>query len=108
MNSPALTFKNLCVWCEGGKREEGYCVGQLALSLTESLLSIAPMESFSFHTVLIRNLLSEICFCLLLRVSRKCDIVLSLNRFITRMLQPYSGGVFLQDLALFLTFYTSP
>ena len=29
------------------KREEGYCVGLLSLSLMESLLSIGSMESFS-------------------------------------------------------------
>ena len=40
-------------------REEGYCIGRLWLSLTESLLSIGSMESFSFHTALTGNLSND-------------------------------------------------
>ena len=72
-------------WCGGDKREEGYCVGRISLSLMESLLSIGSMESFSFCATLTRNLSDDICFCLLLRILRKCDIALSWNRFIARM-----------------------
>lgn len=39
-------LENLRDWCAGDKREEGYCVGQLSLSLPESLLSVDSMESF--------------------------------------------------------------
>ena len=50
-------FENLCGWCVGDKREEGYCVGRLSPSLTESLLSVA---SFSFCATLTRKLSSEL------------------------------------------------
>ena len=40
-------MENLCGWCEGDKKEEAYCVGWLWLSLTESLLSVSSIESFS-------------------------------------------------------------
>ena len=32
---PEPIFENLCDWCEANKREEGYCLGPLSLSLTE-------------------------------------------------------------------------
>ena len=66
-------------WCGGDKREEGYCVGRISLSLMESLLSIGSMESFSFCATLTRNLSDDICFCLLLRISQKCDIALTIT-----------------------------
>ena len=46
-NKPTLNFENLHGWCEGDKREKGFCVGQLSLSLMESLLSVGSMESLS-------------------------------------------------------------
>ena len=78
-NEPALAFENLHGWCEGDEREEGYCVGRLLLSLTESLLSLGSMETFSSRATLTRNLSDNTCFCLLLRISRKRDIALTIT-----------------------------
>ena len=49
---------------------------------------------FSFLATLTRNLSNDTCFCLLLRILWKCDIALSLNRFIVHTATTSFGWCF--------------
>src|SRR5215467_14015711 len=52
------------------------------LAVMESLSPVGSLESF--RATLTKNLSNDCCFCLLFRISRKCDIALSLKIFIAR------------------------
>jgi hypothetical protein len=68
-----------------------YWVGRLPLSLMESLLFV---DFLYFCVTLTRNVSNDTCFCPLLRISRKYDIALSLNRVIARNATALLGWCF--------------
>ena len=52
------------------------------LAVTELLSPVGSLESS--RATLTKNLSNDCCFCLLFRISRKCDIALSLKIFFAR------------------------
>src|SRR5215475_3986373 len=62
------------------------------LAVMESLSPVGSLESF--RATLTKNLSNDCCFCLLFRISRKCDIALSLKIFIARTATALFGWCF--------------
>jgi hypothetical protein len=62
------------------------------LAVMESLSPVGSLESF--RATLTKNLSNDYCFCLLFRISRKCDIALSLKIFIARTATALFGRCF--------------
>src|SRR5215471_14174044 len=62
------------------------------LAVMESLSPVGSLESF--RATLTKNLSNDCCFCLLFRISRKCDIALSLKIFIARTATAMFGWCF--------------